>query len=95
MAHESQVLVLYDSATEALYVIAVPSKECTPWIVAWVKAVIDELVLWGIEIRMKMDGARELLQLRREVAVCQLLACEKNNTRYNIRWNRGTGHRRV
>ena len=42
-AHESPVLVLYDSDIEALYVIAVPSKEFTPWIVAWVKAVIDEV----------------------------------------------------
>ena len=54
-AHESPALVLYDSDTEALNVIAVPSKECTPWIVAWAKAVIDELGYGGIEIGMKMD----------------------------------------
>ena len=66
-AHESQVLVLYDSDIEALYVIAVPSKECTPWIVAWAKAVIDELGYGGIKLGIQMDGARELLQLRREV----------------------------
>ena len=66
-AHESPVLVLYDSDIEALYVIAVPSKECTPWIVAWVKAVIDQFGYGGIKIGMKMNGARELLQLRREV----------------------------
>ena len=35
---------------------------------AWVKEVIDELRYEGVEIGMKMDGARELLQLRREVA---------------------------
>ena len=67
-AHESPVLVLFDSDTAALYVIAVPSQECTPCIVAWAKAVIDELGHGGIKIGMKMDGARELPQLRREVA---------------------------
>ena len=61
-------LVLYDNETEAIFSIAVPSKAVKPWIVEFVKNVIHELGYGQLKISIKCDQARELQELRREVA---------------------------
>ena len=70
-AHSSPYLVLYDSASEALYAVAVKDKTAQLWVVEYVTRVISELGYGGTRIAVKIDGAMELQDLRKLVAACR------------------------
>ena len=59
-AHESPWLVCYDDESEAINVIAVPSKSPSPWICEYEKCVLDELGYGGNKICIKTDGGKDV-----------------------------------
>ena len=67
-AHSSPYLVLYDSASEALYAVAVKDKTAQLWVVEYVTRVINELGYGSTRIALKIDRALELQDLRKLVA---------------------------
>ena len=66
-AHSSPFLVLFDGDTEAIYAIAVADKTAKPWVVEYVHNVLVELGYGGVKVAIKVDGAKDLHELRRLV----------------------------
>ena len=68
-AHESPWLVCYDDESEAINVIAVPSKSPAPWICQYEMCVLEELGYKGSRVCIKIDGAKDLQKLRSEITM--------------------------
>ena len=60
--------MIFDNASEAMYAVAVSDKTAQPWLVEYVTRVIEELGYGGVKIAMKIDLARDLQDLRRQVS---------------------------
>ena len=67
-AHSSPFLVMFDDESEAIHCTAVSSKSATPWIIEHVSANIRDLGYDKVKIAVKIDGAKDLQDLRREIA---------------------------
>ena len=61
-------LIIYDDHSEALFAVAVPSKEYQDWFAEPLKSIIDELGYSGVRVALKSDNAKELVRLRTEIA---------------------------
>ena len=66
-AHSHPYLILYDGDTEAVYAIPVEDKTASTWLVELVTNIITELGYGGIKIAVKIDGAKDLRELRKGV----------------------------
>ena len=58
-----------DSASEALYCVAVPSKACTPWVVEFIYRFVCDVRYAEISVPTKCDQAPELKELRKHVSL--------------------------